>query len=189
MRALRVRRDVAEAVDREHRRRDLRPADLRVRNVDAHELRRLERRPELLDRHTGSEMRGRRREDVARVKGARDVGQAVALVDELVRDVDLELLRREDQQAVVGADEHAPVNGAHGDRAAFAADARIDDREVHADRHVDGRVAQHERALEHRLRLDAVRDVDHARVRRDAARSRRGRCRRSRPAGRSPSGR
>ena len=47
------------------------------------------------------------------------------------------------------------------DRTPLAADARVDDREVDARGHVRQRVGEHERALEHRLRLDPVRDVDH----------------------------
>ena len=113
-------------------------------------------------------MRRRRREHVARVEGARDLGQAVALVRELVRRVDTELVRREHQQPVVRADEQPPVGGGDGDRAAISADAGVDDREVHADRLVARRVAQDERALEDGLRLDAVRDVDDAHVGRDA---------------------
>ena len=69
-----------------------------------------------------------------------------------MRRVDAGLVGGEHQQAVVGADEDAPVAGAHRDGAAVAADAGIDDGEVHADRHVRHRVAEHERALEDRLR-------------------------------------
>ena len=50
----------------------------------------------------------------------------------------------------------------------MAADARIDDREVDADGHVRQRVREHERALQHGLRRDPVRDVDDLRLRRDA---------------------
>jgi hypothetical protein len=45
-----------------------------------------------------------------------------------------------------------------------AADSRVDDRQVHADRHVRERVAEHERALEHLLRRNPVCDVDDLRV-------------------------
>ena len=61
-----------------------------------------------------------------------------------------------------------PSPRAHRNRATRAADPGIDDRKVHADRQVRERVTQHDRALQHRLRLDAVRHVDHAHVGRDA---------------------
>ena len=45
-------------------------------------------------------------------------------------------------------------------RAALGAYLRVHHRHVHTDRHVRQRVAQHERALTHRVALDAVGDVD-----------------------------
>ena len=57
---------------------------------------------------------------------------------------------------------------AERERAPRPADAGIDDREVDADRHEPDRVREHERALQHGLRRDPVRDVDDLRVRRDA---------------------
>ena len=48
-----------------------------------------------------------------------------------------------------------------------AADSGIDDREVNALGKVRERVREHERALEHALRLDPVRDVDDLDLRRD----------------------
>src|SRR5207249_1605019 len=62
----------------------------------------------------------------------------------------------------------AAVARAHCNRAACAADTGVDDREVHPGRKVRDRVAQHDRALQHRLRLDAVRYIDDANVRGDA---------------------
>ena len=113
-------------------------------------------------------MRCGRREHVACVERARDVGQPVARLGELVRGFDPELVGREHQEAVVGTDERPAVARADRDRVTGAADVWIHDREVHADRHVRNRVAQYERALEHRLRRDSVRDVDHARLGGDA---------------------
>jgi hypothetical protein len=63
--------------------------------------------------------------------------------------------------------EQPVVAGPQREWTAVAADARVDDREVHADRHVRERVAEHERALQHLLRRDPVRDVDDLRVGRD----------------------
>ena len=45
-------------------------------------------------------------------------------------------------------------------RPASAADARIDDREVHAGRHVRERVRERERTRKDLARWDSVRDVD-----------------------------
>ncbi len=160
-------RDVPEPVDRQHGRRDLRLPEGGVGHVEANERRRVERGPELLDRDAGRKVGGGRREHVARVKGAGDLGQAIALVLERVHRHDAELVGGERQQPVVRPDEQPAVGGLHGDRSAIASDVGIDDGEVHADRHVAGRVAQDERALEDGLRRDAVRHVDHAGVGRD----------------------
>ena len=90
------------------------------------------------------------------------------------------------QQAVVGADEDAVLlGGAQRDGAPLGADLGVDDREVDAGREVRQRAAQDERAGADVVARDAVRDVDDARVGRDAGRSRRGTRRRSRRRGRS----
>ena len=108
-------------------------------SVDAHERRRVDCRPELRDRHAGREMRGRRREDVARVEGARDLGQAVARVGQLVRGVDAELVGGEHEQAVVGPDEQAPVDASRRATARrLPPTSGIDDGEVHAGRQCTG---------------------------------------------------
>ena len=71
------------------------------------------------------------------------------------RDVDrldraAEALGGQREQPVVGPDEDAVLlGGAHGDRAALAADLGVDDREVHAGREVGQRAAQHQRAGAH----------------------------------------
>jgi hypothetical protein len=132
------------------------------------ELRGIEGRPKLHELDARGEMRGGGREDIAGVERVRDVRQAVALGRQLVRRIDAELVGDERQQPVVGADEHAAVVRPQCDRAAVAAHSRIDHREVHAGRHVRGRVPENERALQHRLGRDPVRDVDHPRVRGDA---------------------
>ena len=124
--------------------------------------------PELLERHAGREVRGGGREDVAAVEGGRHRLQHVAGLRELdcLRHP-AEPVRGHQQQAVVRPDVQAAVTAAQGERAAIAADSRVDDREVHADRHERQRVGQDEGSLEHVLREDAVRDVDHVGVRRD----------------------
>ena len=50
----------------------------------------------------------------------------------------------------------------------MAADSGVDDREMNAGGHVRERVAQDECALQHLLRRDAVGDVDHFGLGRDA---------------------
>ena len=93
--------------------------------------------------------------------------QRVLRIGELVRLRDSGAARRGEQEPVVGPDEEPPGFVAKRQRPAGAADAGIDDREVHPDRHVRDRVRKHERALEHRLWRDAVRDVDDLRFRSD----------------------
>ena len=112
-------------------------------------------------------MRSRRAEEIPPVERARDRLQCVLRVGELVRVRDPGAARRRKQKPVVGPDEEPPVSVAERKRTARAPDAGVDDREVHADRHVPDRVGEHERALEHRLWRDPVRDVDDLRVRRD----------------------
>jgi hypothetical protein len=85
------------------------------------------------------------------------------------------------EQAVVGTDVDPTAGVAERERPPTGADARVDDREVHAGRHVRQRVGQDERSLQDRLGLDPVRDVDDPRLGamraitpQDARRSRRG---------------
>ena len=90
-------------------------------------------------------------------------------VRELVRRLDpAQPLGCGDEQAVVGADVEPSVAAAQRDGAAVAADLRVDDREVDADRHVRQGVGQRGRAFDDRLRPDPVGHVDHLRARRDA---------------------
>ena len=87
---------------------------------------------------------------------------------ELVRGLDpAQALGRRQEQAVVGADEEAAVAAPQRERAPAGTHSRIDDGQVDAGRHVRERVRQRQRALEHRLRRDPVRDVDDLGVRRD----------------------
>ena len=97
----------------------------------------------------------------------RDVLERVARVRELVRVGDPGALGGREEQAVVRADVEPALAVAERERAAMAADARIDDREVDADGHVGQRVREHERPLQHRLGGNPVRDVDDLGLRRD----------------------
>ena len=67
-----------------------------------------------------------------------------------------------------GPDVQATLLVPKHERAAWAADTRVDDRQVDADRHEADRVREDEGALEDCLRRDPVRDVDDLRLRGDA---------------------
>ena len=69
------------------------------------------------------------------------------------------------QQPVVGADENAISCDAQRDRTSLAADAGIDDREMHARRAVGERRAQRQRARADVVARDAVVEIDDARAR------------------------
>ena len=102
------------------------------------------------------------------MKGARHGVERVRGIRELVRlDDAAEALGCGKEQPVVGTDVEPPFAIAERERAARAADPRVDDREVHACRHVRQRVRKRERALEDPPGTDAVRDVDQLRVGRD----------------------
>ena len=98
---------------------------------------------------------------------ARDRVEGVLRIRELVRGLDPGQIRRRDQEAVVRTDEVPALSIAQRKRAPRAADARIDDCEVHADRHVRQRAREHQRALQHLLRRNPVRHVDDLRLGRD----------------------
>ena len=66
----------------------------------------------------------------------------------------------ERQQAVVGADQDPVVRQPQRDRAALGADVRVDDRQVHAHRHVQDRALQDQRAGANVVALDAVGQID-----------------------------
>ena len=107
------------------------------------------------------------REDVAAVKRARDVLERVRRVRELVRGLDPRPLGRRQQEAVVRPDVEPPLLVTQRERPPGGADSGVDHREMHADGEVRERVREHERALQHLLRRDAMRDVDDLRLRRD----------------------
>jgi hypothetical protein len=71
-----------------------------------------------------------------------------------------ERVRRGQEKAVVRPDQRPAVAAADRQRPTVAADARIDNGEVHALGHVRKRVPEDQRALEDLLRRHAVRDVD-----------------------------
>ena len=98
-----------------------------------------------------------------------NVLERVRRVRELVRRLDAAVsLGRRQEQAVVGPDVEPPGRVAQRERASLSADAGVDDRKVHAHGHVRERVREHQRALQDASGPDAVGDVDHADVRRDA---------------------
>ena len=143
-------------------------ADLGLRNVESRERVRVERRPELGERHPECEVRRGRREEVAAVECSRHRFERVVGVRELVRLCDAaELVRRRDQQTVVRPDMNAARAVAQRERAPRAADARVDDRKMHALGHERQRVRERQRTLQDGLRRDAVRDVDDLDIGRD----------------------
>jgi hypothetical protein len=81
-----------------------------------------------------------------------------------VRGLDPGALGRGNEEAVVRPDVVPSFRVAEHERAAAASDARVDDGEVDPDGHVPDRVREDEGALEHRLRRDAVGDVDDLRL-------------------------
>ena len=166
--AAEVQRDVAEAVDDQRDRADPVLPHFRLRELEPHELVRVDRRAELLERHAGGEVRSGRREQVTAVERAGHRLQRVLRIRELVcLGHSAEALGGGQEQPVVGADVQPALPVAQGESTPAAAHARIDDREVDSGGHVGQRVREHERALEHVSRPDAVRDVDHAGVGRD----------------------
>ena len=128
----------------------------------------IERRAELRERHPEREMRRRGREQIAAVERPRDGLERVLGVRELVSGDDPCPARGRQEQPVVRADVLPALPVLERERPPRAADPGIDDREMDADGHVADRVREHERTLEHRLRRDAVRDVDDLRLRGDA---------------------
>ncbi len=102
------------------------------------------------------------------MKGARDGLERVVGVCELMGGSDAaEALRRGKQQPVVRPDIQPAFAVAECEGPARSADAGIDDREMHARRHVRQRVREHQRGLQHVAGPHAVREVDDLDVRRD----------------------
>jgi hypothetical protein len=162
--------DVAEAVEGQRVADDVRALDARPRKLQGDEVRRVHRLPGLGRRRALGQARGDWRERVAPVERRGHRLQAVrrvAHVDRLHRAA--EACRGERQQPVVRADqEPVLLGGAQRDRAALAADARIDHRQMDARREVGQRPAEDQRAGAHVVALDAVRHVEHADLRRQA---------------------
>ncbi len=113
-------------------------------------------------------MRCRRREQVPAVKRPRDRVERVLRVRKLVRSLDSRTARRRKQQPVVRPHIEPSVRIAEREWAPWPADARIDDRQMHADGHESDGVREHERSLQDRRRRNSVRDVDDLRVGGDA---------------------
>ena len=152
---------VPETVDVETARADRSVGDLGLRHLEPGQRADFDLRAELLERDSAREVRRRRGKDVSPVEGRRHGLQRVLAVRDLVGGGDpAELLRRRDEQTVVGPDVEPPVASAQSDRPALATNAGIDDREMHALGEVGERVREHDRPLQHAVRLDPVRDVD-----------------------------
>ena len=94
--------------------------------------------PTSVDRQTAGQVRRHRREHVAAVEGRarRARRNSARLVICVGRRDAADLVRREREQAVVGPDQQAAVDGLDHDGAPLRADARIDDGDVDADRRV-----------------------------------------------------
>ena len=132
-----------------------------MRQVEPCERVRIDRRPEVGERHAKREMRSRRREEIAPVERPRDRLERVLRIRELVRLLDpTELLGGRNQKAVVGPDVDATFTVAQGEGAPCAADARVDDSKMDTKRHVGERVRERQRAREDLPRRNTVGDVD-----------------------------
>ena len=125
-----IQRDVAETVDVEQGGVDRSVDDLRLREVEPDEAVGIDGWPELRKRDTGREVRRRGGEEVAAVERPGDRVERVGGVRQLVRLLDPVPGRGRQEKAVVRADVEAPLPVAQRERAAGAADAGIDDREV-----------------------------------------------------------
>jgi hypothetical protein len=113
------------------------------------------------------QMRGDRHEDIAAVKGRRDVGQPQLAVGQAERTRRAARCRHgPGQQAVVGADEHRLARR-HRHGPPGRAHAGIDHRHVHGRRQVGHGLGQHGRAAPDVAGRDLVGHVDDAGVRRD----------------------
>ena len=168
--AAEVELDVPEAVDVERRSRGSGASpNVRLGQVEPDELVDVERRAELAGLDAGGEVRGGRREDVAAVEGARDrlehgtPGSSSSCAASTPprrsaagtsRPLSGPTKRRPSPLRSASARRLAPTPGSTTARWTPLG-------------HVRKRVREHERALEHGLRRDPVRDVDHLRVGRD----------------------
>jgi hypothetical protein len=156
----RVEADVAEAVNDQGVREQQPLLGARPRQVDDLELRRVHRFAGVGELGAQGQLRRDRREDVAAVERGRHRFEPVRRARHIRRELDAAAaLPRQAEQAVVGTYQDAPVRSAQRDRTPLGPHLGVDDGDVHADRHVGQRVAQHERAVAHRVAADAVRDV------------------------------
>ena len=143
-------------------------AGLGLRHRKLHEVRR--GWTEVRERAAAGEMRGRWGEDIATLeRGARGLAPELR-VRQLVRGLDRVRVGEEREQAVVRT-HHALCGHLHGDRPTVAADAGVDNGEVHRARgkRRDG-AREEQRTLDHVVRRDLVREVVDAQAR-AAARS------------------
>ena len=165
-----VRREFPNRSTDEHRRRDLRPPDLGLGQRRCRTSVAGSTAARALERDAGGEVRRGRREDVARVERSRDLRQAVAR-GRRARAPPRHRARR--RRASAGRCRARRTAGRRPSRTATARRSPPTPGSTTARCTPTGRygivLREHERALEHRLRRDAVRDVDD--------RARRARCR------------
>ena len=152
--------EVPEAVDVEHGRDQLSVGDGGDRELDADEARRVDLVAEIVEVRACRQMRSDRREAVARLEGLRDLREVILRVGEASRSLDAEAVRSDHQQSVVRSDKDPALAGPDRDGAATAANAGIDDRQVHRRRKVRDGACENQRALSHRLGRDPVGDVE-----------------------------
>ena len=157
-------RHVAERVDADHRRVQAARLASRQREVERDQLHRLERRPRLRERGARGQPGGDRCEHVAAVEGGGDRLEPPGRGGDLDRGSNpAEPLRGREQQPVVRPDEQPLVLGRlDRDRPPRAADLGVDDGEMDAARRVRQRTGQRQRALDHAVARDPVREVDDA---------------------------
>ena len=157
-----VERRVAEAVHEQDVRHDLSLADRRLGQLQQRSSSGSTCWPASASSAPARQMRRDGREDVAPVEGGRHRLEPVRRAAmSTASTTPPQRSQARLQQAVVGPDEQRAV--AACERPAprrSRAHLRVDDRDVHARRHVGQRVAQHERARAHAVARDAVREVD-----------------------------
>src|SRR5262249_60462046 len=114
------------------------------------------------------EMGSGRGEEITAVEGPRNAFERILGIRKFMDGVDAaEPIGSGDEWAVRRAHEKATVAASQRQGTARAANAGIDYRKVNSNRHVSGCVRKHQRALEHLLRRNPVRDVDDLHLRGD----------------------
>ena len=147
--------DVPEAIDDQHVRDDLVRPDPGHGQVDPDERRRIDGRPELARVDAGSKVRSRGREDVAPVKRARERLEAEPGIGDLPRRDDAARpLGGGHEQAVVRPDEQPAVARLHDNRLSLRPDPGSTTARCTPSGMYGQRVREHERALQHLVRLD-----------------------------------